>query len=63
MHGMRDAVTQGPNTVLSAAIALYFQQFAKHNGYLVTDLGGWQPPPVQPVMGSGHASDGTACAS
>ena len=41
LRGLRDAVTQGPNKVLSAALALYLQGFAKHNGYLVTDLGGW----------------------
>ena len=41
LRGLRDAVTQGPNTVVSAAMALYFQRFDKHNGYLVTDLGAW----------------------
>ena len=41
LRGLRDAVTQGPNKVLSAALALYLQEFAKHNGYLVTDLGAW----------------------
>ena len=41
VRGLRDAVTQGPNTVLSAALALYSKQSAKHNGYLVTDLGRW----------------------
>ncbi len=37
----RDAVTQGPSNVQSAALALYLKGFAKHNGYLITDLGGW----------------------
>ena len=41
LRGLRDAVTQGPNKVLSAALALYLQDFAKHNGYLVADLGNW----------------------
>ena len=41
LRGLRDAVKQGPNKVLSDAMALYFQRFAKHNGYLVTDLGAW----------------------
>ena len=41
LRGLRDAVTQGPNKVLSAALALYLHGFAKHNGYLVTDLGAW----------------------
>ena len=41
LRGLRDAVTQGPTKVLSAALALYLQGFAKHNGYLVTDLGAW----------------------
>ena len=41
LRGLREAVTQGPNKVLSAALALYLQGFAKHNGFLVTDLGAW----------------------
>ncbi len=41
LRGLRDAITHGPNNVLSAGLDLYFQQFAKHNGYLVTDLGAW----------------------
>ena len=41
LRGLRDAVTQGPSKVLSAALALYLKGFAKHNGYLVADLGGW----------------------
>lgn len=41
LRGLRDAVTRGPNKVLSDGLALYFQQFSKHNGYLVTDLGAW----------------------
>ena len=32
---------KGPNKVLSGALALYLQGFARHNGYLVTDLGAW----------------------
>ena len=41
LRGLRDAVKQGPNKVLSDAMELYFQRFARHNGYLVTDLGAW----------------------
>ena len=41
LRGLRDAVRQGPNKVLSAALALYLQGFAKHNGYLIADLGAW----------------------
>jgi hypothetical protein len=41
LSGLRAAVTQGPNNVLSAALGLYLQGFAKHNGYLITDLGSW----------------------
>lgn len=41
LRGLRDAVTQGPGKVLSAAIALYLKGFALHNGYLITDLGAW----------------------
>ena len=41
LRGLRDAVTQGPSKVTSAALGLYFHQFAKHNGYLVKDLGAW----------------------
>ncbi len=41
LRGLRAAVAQGPNQVLSDALALYLQGFARHNGYLVTDLGAW----------------------
>ena len=41
LRGLRDAVVQGPNTVLTDALRLYFQEFDKHSGYLVTDLGAW----------------------
>ena len=41
LRGLRDAVTHGPDSVLSAGLGLYFRQFVKHNGYLVTDLGAW----------------------
>jgi hypothetical protein len=41
LRGLRDAVTQGPDKVLAAALHLYLQGFASHNGYLVTDLGSW----------------------
>ena len=41
LRGLRDAVAQGPNTVQSTALRLYLQGFAKHNGYLVADLGAW----------------------
>ena len=41
LRGLRDAITQGPNAVLSDALALYLNGFDKHNGYLVSDLGEW----------------------
>ena len=41
LRGLRDAVIQGPNAVLTDALRLYFQEFDKHSGYLVTDLGAW----------------------
>ena len=41
LRGLRAAVTQGPNKVVSAALAMYIHGFAEHNGYLVTDLGAW----------------------
>ena len=41
LRGLSDAVTQGPGKVLAAALALYMQGFAKHNGYLIADLGAW----------------------
>ena len=41
LRGLRDAVKSGPDKVLSDALALYFKQSPKHNGYLVTDLGAW----------------------
>ena len=41
LRGLRDAVTHGPNEVLSSALALYLRGFDKHHGYLVTDLGAW----------------------
>lgn len=41
LQGLRDAVTNGPNAVQSAALALYLNGFAAHNGYLITDLGAW----------------------
>ncbi len=41
LKGLRDAVTNGPNAVQSAALALYLKGFAAHNGYLVSDLGAW----------------------
>ena len=41
LRGMRDAVTQGPAKVQAAALALYFKNFTKYNGYLIGDLGGW----------------------
>ena len=41
LQGLRDAVTNGPNAVQSAALALYLKGFAAHNGYLITDLGAW----------------------
>ena len=34
-----------------------------HATFGVLDGSGWQPPPVQPCDATGHASDGTACAS
>ncbi len=41
LRGLRDSVVQGPTKVLSAALALYMRGFAKHNGYLIADLGNW----------------------
>ena len=34
-----------------------------HAVFGVLDGSGWQPPPVQPCDPTGHAPDGTACAS
>ena len=39
--GMRAAVRQGPSKVLSAFLAIYLKQFARHNGYFISDLGDW----------------------
>ncbi|HVP02582.1 MAG TPA: DUF1254 domain-containing protein [Solirubrobacteraceae bacterium] len=41
LRGLRDAVTQGPGKVTAAALAYYFANFDKHNGYLIGDLGAW----------------------
>ncbi len=41
LRGLRDAVTQGRADVLAAALRLYLQGYAEHNGYLITDLGSW----------------------
>jgi hypothetical protein len=41
LSGMKAAVRQGPSKVISAFLAIYLQQFAKHNGYFVRDLGDW----------------------
>ena len=41
LRGLRDAVTQGPSKVLSAALAYYCRASRKHNGYLIADLGLW----------------------
>ena len=41
LKGLRDAVTNGPNAVQSAALALYMKGFAAHDGYLISDLGAW----------------------
>ena len=35
----------------------------EHAVFGVLNGSGWQPPPVQPCDGTGHAPDGTACAS
>ncbi len=41
LRGLRDAVTQGPNNVITALLALYQQGFKEHDGYLIGDLGHW----------------------
>jgi hypothetical protein len=41
LQGLRDAVKLAPGKVLAALLALYMQDFAKHNGYLIGDLGHW----------------------
>ena len=41
LEGLRDAVTNGPNAVQSAALSLYLKGFAAHDGYLISDLGAW----------------------
>jgi hypothetical protein len=41
LRGMRDAVTKGHATVLSAVLALYVKEFSAHDGYLIGDLGDW----------------------
>jgi hypothetical protein len=41
LHGLADAVTQGPAAVQTAALKLYLTGFAAHHGYLVSDLGNW----------------------
>jgi hypothetical protein len=40
-NGMDAAVRQGQSKVLSAFLALYLKEFAKHNGYFIRDLGDW----------------------
>jgi hypothetical protein len=41
LQGLRDAVTKGPAKLTVKLLALYSQEFAAHNGYLVGDLGDW----------------------
>ena len=41
LHGLRDAVTQGPAKLTVTLLGLYTEGFATHNGYLVADLGNW----------------------
>jgi hypothetical protein len=41
LHGLRDAVGQGPGKVLAALLALFDREFNRHNGYLIGDLGDW----------------------
>jgi hypothetical protein len=41
LRGLRDAVQQGPSTVLNSLLSLYLSTFNQHNGYLIGDLGNW----------------------
>ncbi|MFX8743387.1 hypothetical protein ABTM45_19525, partial [Acinetobacter baumannii] len=41
LRGMRDAVTEGHAKLVSAFLGLYLQDFVRHNGYVIQDLGAW----------------------
>ena len=41
LHGLRDAVTQGPGKLVRSALEKYLEGFDRYHGYLVTDLGNW----------------------
>jgi hypothetical protein len=39
LQGMRDAITQGPANIQAKLVARYVSESAKHNGYLMGDIG------------------------